>query len=167
MKRIIYAVFLFMILIAAGANASDSIASGSNQLDYELRSASESLELEVSQTASDSSEIPEGENASQTATMTAPLPERIDFPVNPWTGKNAVFLDKFLAQNWFIENKQRDFRKLALGIIAAETENREFRAETELLLRDPGYKQIYSALIILPVLLGEQTELLQEAGIKT
>ncbi|MGM0600498.1 MAG: hypothetical protein ACQETH_11870, partial [Candidatus Rifleibacteriota bacterium] len=33
--------------------------------------------------------------------------------------------------------------------------------------RDPGYKQIYSALIILPVLLGEQTELLQEAGIKT
>lgn len=163
MRRITYIVFLFMILMAAGANASDKSASGSTRLDY----ASQSLELEFTQTASDSSEIIDLENASQTASMSAPLPERVEFPVNPWTGKNAVFLDKFLAQNWYIEAKVRDFSKLALGIIVAETEDRKFRAETELLVRNPGYRQVYSALIIFPRLLEEKVSLLKKAGITT
>ena len=167
MKHTVYTFLLFMILIAATANASDAIASDTEPIDYVAESASRSLALELAQTASGSAELTDAQNASQTATMTASIPERIELPVNPWTGKNAVFLDKFLAQNWFIEAKLGDFRKLALAIIVAETENRKFRAETELLVRNAGSGQIYSALVIFPVLMNEQTALLKEAGINT
>ena len=82
------------------------------------------------------------------------LPENIF--VNPWLNLSEPLLEKFLAQNWFINKYLLKRRNLFLAISLNGKNSRRSRSETELLLRDPGICSFYSSLILFPRLLHTQ-----------
>lgn len=140
MKKVFYLCFCFLFLaVYVIKPASAEITPDESSL----------LPTEI---ASDAEVITESASAPES------LPEPKAFK-NPWLDHEEVQLKEFLQQNWFFSKNFARRRNLGLAIAAAQSQNREFRRETELLLRNPGYAPIYSAYCIFPELLSTQISL--------
>lgn len=97
------------------------------------------------------SEIETSDASSESEETPPAVPEK-SF-INPWSGSEEKIVADFLAQNWFIATQLQKRRDLGLAIAMAGKSNRDFRRESELLLRDPGMSSYFSALSLFPKLL--------------
>lgn len=104
--------------------------------------------------SSDSVNLVEEEN--HTSPIKSQAPEIKFF--NPWLLGEEAELKEFLSQNWKIEDFLQQRNDLALAIAASDNSDREFKRDTELLTRNPGFEAIYSAYCIFPRLLITQTQ---------
>lgn len=125
-------------------------------LAQEQRIVSDEIEIRDEQIiSSPSSELSQSDAIESEEEAPAAVPEK-KF-TNPWLNIEENKLASFLSQNWFINNLHSRRTDIALAIAAASSENRKFRRDSELLLRDPGITAMYSSLCIFPRLLVSQT----------
>ncbi|MFZ5951536.1 MAG: hypothetical protein ACOYXC_12580 [Candidatus Rifleibacteriota bacterium] len=145
-KRLLSAAFiLFLCLPVAGAE--ETVATSGVAIEALSESAVASAAEEISE-----SEEPADEGSSENSEALAPVePEKA--LINPWAGGEEAELARLLPLNWLLHDKVAQKRRVGLAISLTGKSSRVLRSETELLLRDPGFCNMYSGLCVLPRLL--------------
>gem|GEM_PF-4066846 len=145
-KRVFSAAFiLFLCLPMAGAG--EIIATPGAAIEATSESAVTSAAEEISR-----AEEPVNDVSSGTSEVLAPVePDKV--LVNPWVGGEEAELARLLPLNWLLHDKLAQKRRVGLAISLTGKSSRVLRSETELLLRDPGFGNMYSGLCVMPRLL--------------